>query len=233
VESGGFRQAGFAFTVPALALWDSMLATGAHIAAIGGSDDHSGGNDFGAFQSAIGNPTTYVMSDTLTVAGIMNGVKNGQTVVKMQDSHDPMIEFSSNVAPVGDTVTARTTVLRATITGGNQEGVSVEFVQNGTPLEEVPVTSDPFSIQMNVTAPTTGEDRYRVQLLELEKPRVVTSHIFVRYDANGIDGVAANQVHADGGCGVVSRNKSASGFAWLIAVGSVAIAFARRRRSQK
>jgi MYXO-CTERM domain-containing protein len=208
-----------------------MLATGAHIAAIGGSDDHSGGNDFGAFKSAIGNPTTYVMADELSAAAILNGVKNGQTVVKMQDSHDPMIEFSSNVPPVGDTVAAKTTVLSATITGGNMDGVTVEFVQNGVALNEVPVTSDPFSISMNVTAPSTGEDRYRVQLLEQEKPRTVTSHLFIKYDANGSDGIAAAQVHANGGCAVASTTSTTGVLAWLVAIG--AAFFAARRRSQK
>jgi hypothetical protein len=232
VESGGFRQAGFAFTVPALALWDSMLATGAHIAAIGGSDDHSGGNDHGAFQSAIGNPTTYVMADELSVAAILSGVKNGQTVVKMQDSHDPMIEFSSNVPPVGDTVSAKTTVLSATITGGSMEGVTVEFVQNGVPLAEVPVTSDPFSISMNVTAPATGEDRYRVELLEQEKPRTVTSHLFIKNDPNGPDGVAQAQVQADGGCAVASTTSSAGILAWLVAVGAAFGAIRSRKQAR-
>jgi hypothetical protein len=230
VESGGFRQAGFAFTVPALALWDSMLATGAHIAAIGGSDDHSGGNDVGAFKSAIGNPTTYVMADELSVAAILNGVKNGQTVVKMQDSHDPMIELSSNVAPVGDTVSAKSTVLTATVTGGNMEGVTVEFVQNGVALNEVPVTSDPFSISMNVTPPATGEDRYRVQLLEEEKPRVVTSHLFIQNDPNGPDGVAQDQIKADGGCNVAGSTSPLGIVAWLVAVGAAFTAMHKRRR---
>lgn len=230
VESGGFRQAGFAFTVPALALWDSMLATGAHISAIGGSDDHSGGNDTGAFRSAIGNPTTYVMADELSVAAILNGVKNGQTVVKMQDSHDPMIEFSSNVPPVGDTVSAKTTVLSATITGGNMEGVTVEFVQNGVALAEVPVTSDPFSISMNVTAPSTGEDRYRVQLLEQEKPRTVTSHLFIKNDPGGPDGVAQAQISSSGGCNIAQSTSRAGILAWLVAVGAVFTAMRNRRR---
>lgn len=234
VESGGYKQAGFVFTKPALALWDSMLATGAHIAAIGGSDDHSGGNDNGAFKSAIGNPTTYVMADELSVAAILNGVKNGQTVVKMQDSHDPMIDLTSNVAPVGDTVSAKTAVLQATISGlgGVLDGITVQFVQNGNPLPEIPVTSDPFTFSTNVTAPASGEDRWRVQLLEQEKPRVVTSHMFVRFDPKGPDGVsnAASEngdLHAGGGCGV--SNGSAGACAWLFAVGAAMIGVMRRR----
>ncbi|MEO7111828.1 MAG: CehA/McbA family metallohydrolase [Polyangiaceae bacterium] len=234
VESGGYKQAGFVFTNAALAMWDSMLGAGAHIAAIGGSDDHSGGDDNGPFKSAIGNPTTYVMADELTVAAILKGVKNGQTVVKMQDSHDPMIELTSNVPPVGDTVSAKTAVLQATITGGNLPGVTVEFVQNGVALAEVPVTSDPFTFSTNVTAPASGEDRWRVQLLEQEKPRVVTSHMFVRYDPKGPDGVSTaaseeGSFGTGGGCDVASNTSSGGIFAWLVAVGAVLTGIRRRR----
>ncbi len=230
IESGGYRQAGFLFTHPALQLWDQLLDTGAHITAIGGSDDHSGGNDSGQFQSAIGNPTTYVMADNLSVAAIMDGIKNGRTVVKMQDIHDPMIEFSSEVAPVGDTVSARSTIFQAKITGGNQDGVTVHFVHNGQELsDDVPVTSDPFTISVNAAAPQTGEDRWRVELLVDEHPRTVTSHIFLKYDPNGPDPAASKNLVAGGGC-EISQKQADSSLMWLIAFGSAGLLAARRRR---
>jgi len=233
IESGGYRQAGFVFTTPALKLWDQLLDTGAHVAAIGGSDDHRGGDDSGQFQSPIGNPTTYVVADNLSVAAIVEGVRNGRTVVKMQDPSDPMIDFSSSIAPVGDTVSARSTVLQATVTGGHRDGVTVQLVQNGVPLTEVPVTSDPFSLVMNTTAPLTGEDRWRVEVLVNEHERTVTSHLFVRYDAQGPDGVAEAQATVQGGgCALSSRRSPASPWLW-VGVTAVIAAAGRRRRRQK
>lgn len=230
IESGGYRQAGFLFTHPALQLWDSMLDTGAHIAAIGGSDDHSGGDDSGQFQSAIGNPTTYVYAENLSVAAILDGIKKGRTFVKMQDAHDPAIDFESQVAPDGDTVHAKSTIFTATITGGNQPGITVHFVHDGDETEEdVPVTSDPFTIRTNAIAPATGEERWRVELLADSRPRTVTSHIFLRYDANGPDPVADEKPKAGCGCRATRKNAPASAFAWIFA-GAFALVGVRRLR---
>ena len=60
-------------------------------------DDHKAGVMLGQFQSPIGNPTTMVLADELSVAGIIDGVKNGRTVVKLQEPSDPMIDLVSEV----------------------------------------------------------------------------------------------------------------------------------------
>ncbi len=235
VESGGYAQAGFAFTSTALYMWDQLLNDPAHphIAAIGGSDDHKGGDDSGQFESAIGNPTTYVMADELSVAGIMAGVKAGRTYVKMQDSHDPDVELTSEVAPDDtSTVAAKSTILTATIRGGQHDGTTVHFKKNGDDFaDEIAVTSDPFTFSINVTPPPQGEDRYRVELLQDEKPRVETSHLYVKYDANGPDPVAAASGD-DGGCSA-SPSRSEGAFGASLFVGAVALVGFRRRRSAK
>ncbi|HEX7665557.1 MAG TPA: MYXO-CTERM sorting domain-containing protein, partial [Polyangiaceae bacterium] len=233
VESGGYAQAGFAFTSTALYMWDQLLNDPAHphIAAIGGSDDHSGGDDSGQFQSAIGNPTTYVMADELSVAGIMAGVEANHTYVKMQDMHDPDVELVSEVAPdATNTVAAKSTILTVTIRGGFHDGVTVHMKKNGDDFEtEMPVTSDPFTFSVNAPAPPTGEDRYRVELFQDEKPRVETSHIFVKYDANGPDPVASSKLDG-GGCSASSERSSSGGFALAFFASALALVGVRRRK---
>jgi len=68
----------------ALAFWDALLDEGAHVAAIGGSDDHRAGVDLDRLQSPIGSPTTMVYADELSVAAIVAAVRAGRTVVKLE-----------------------------------------------------------------------------------------------------------------------------------------------------
>ena len=56
----------------------------------------------------------------------------GRTVVKLQGPDDPMIELSSSQPITGDTISARTTTLRAVVTGGL--GGELRFVHDGQPL---------------------------------------------------------------------------------------------------
>jgi PHP domain len=196
IETGGFSQSGFLFTQPSIDIWESQLVSGKHIAAIGGSDDHKGGAG-APNATAIGNPTTMVLADELSVAAILDGIRNGRTVVKLQQNDDPMIQLTSEVAPVGDTVKARSTFLRAAITG-KQEDTVVRFVKNGVPGEDKPVTSDPFVYELPVTPPETGEDHWRVEVRVLDKRRVVTSHLFIAKDPAGPDPVATRASETEG-----------------------------------
>jgi hypothetical protein len=77
------------FTPKAIEMWDALCSDGRHVAAIGGSDDHQGGVGMGAFYSPIGSPTTMVFASELSAAAIIEGIKNGRTVVKLQGPSDP------------------------------------------------------------------------------------------------------------------------------------------------
>lgn len=181
IETLGYKPVGFLFHGLAMQFWEKLLEKGSHAAAIGGSDDHRAGKDTSG-QSAIGSPTTMVFARELSVAGILEGIKAGRTVVKLQDPSDPMIELSTDVAPTGDTVNDEFVVLRAKITGG---GEAVRFVKNGTPLEEAEIKGDGFVYQKLFDAPASGEDRYRAEVLIDGKPRTITSHVFVKHAVTG------------------------------------------------
>ncbi|MEO8799278.1 MAG: hypothetical protein ABI551_15415, partial [Polyangiaceae bacterium] len=89
----------------------------------------------------------------------------------------------------------------------------------------------PFTFSINVTPPAQGEDRYRVELLQDEKPRVETSHLYVKYDANGPDPVAAAS-HDDSGCSA-SPSRSGGAFGASLFFGAIALGGLRRRRTGK
>lgn len=230
VQNGAYSTTGIFFFMPSMRFWDSLLATGAHVAAIGGSDDHRAGRDLSATQSPTGSPTTMVYARELSVAAILEGVRAGRTVVKLEGPEDPMVELFAGDALVGDTVdgdAAGRVTLRARITGATAG--NVRFFRNGSPSgESVPVDADPFEISLEVEAPSGDEDdRWRVHLDLGGRPVAITSHVWVR--ATGLPPVDAG-VPTDagpdeeaGGCGCASAPQAS---AWLP---MVAWLFWRRR----
>lgn len=208
IATGGLKEGGQLFRDRAIGFWDALLDRGVKVPAIGGSDDHRAGVPTGSFQSPIGNPTTYVRAAELSERGILDALRRGATVVKLQDRDDPMVELE--VAPrrggdpiggIGDTVGARSIVLRVRVTGG--AGQQVRLVRNGAPLAPVAVTGDPFVHETVVEPPAAGEDRFRAEALVDEAPRTVTSHLWVRLDAAG----PAVPPPEDDGCGVAPAER--------------------------
>ncbi len=83
----------------AIDFWDDICLTGRHAAALGGSDDHRAGKDLTALQRPIGTPTTMVYASELSVKGIMDGIRNGRTVVRFEGMSDPMVELDVEREP--------------------------------------------------------------------------------------------------------------------------------------
>lgn len=207
------------------AYWEDLLARGYHVAAIGGSDDHGGGGEV-----HVGSPTTLVWARELSVPAIVDALRRGKTVVKLDGPADPMVEIVSAVPPRddGDTVHARSTRFVVRVTGG--AGQRVDVVKNGESLGEVEVTSDPFERVVDAPAPATGEDRYRAQVTVGAFVRTVTSHVFLTRDEAGPDPLAADVAAADdGGCAAARRRAGATDALLLLGALGVLVAAGRRR----
>lgn len=221
IETGGYKQAGVLFNRTAVAFWDAICAQGRHAAALGGSDDHSGGIVMGFRDSPIGSPTTMVFADELSVDGIMAGIKKGRTVVKLQDPTDPMIEFDAEGRD-GDTVKARSTVAHAKVTGAN--GQMFHWVKNGMAMDDIAITSDPFTTDLPVTPATTGEDRVRAEVWVDGAPRTITSHVYFQTGT----AVFGAPMQKSGGCETAPSPPSPGIFATI--VGFIALALRRKNR---
>jgi hypothetical protein len=200
IATGGWDKMGRFFSESAIAYWDWVLSQGHHAAAIGGSDDHRAGKDPGLTGSPISEPTTLVHAKALSVPALLEGIRDGRTVVKLQGMDDPMVELSSDVAPTGDTVLAERARFRATVTGG--VGATVRFVHNGTRLEEVRVDADPFEIARDFEAPEGAEDRVRAEVWVDGRVRTVTSHLWLATSSTfrGTPGPAVAAPDAAAGC---------------------------------
>jgi hypothetical protein len=171
IETGGLRETGGIFTPLAIAFWDRLLDQGFHIHALGGSDDHKLGRSKGAGASSpIGDPTTLVRATELSVPALLEGIRAGRTVVKLQGPEDPMAELEAAgsrdgdaLGWPGDTLGVRRVFVRVTVTGG--AGQQLRLVKNGQPLDPVPIAGDPFRYATLVEPPATGEDRWRAEVL--------------------------------------------------------------------
>ncbi len=246
IGTGGLSKGAALFSAKAIAFWDAILDKGIKIPAMGGSDDHRAGVSDGNVESPIGSPTTLVRATELSVTGIMAGVRKGATVVKLEGPSDPMCELEAAVAKgggdaiayPGDTIGVRSVVLRAKVTGGVPgESHQVRLVKNGVPFgDAVDVTGDPFVLETIVPAPGAGEDRWRAEVLLEGAPLTVTSHVWLKLDANGP--VAQDDASGGGGCAIVPREESSRSPALpLSIVGAAALGAlvvrARRARSAR
>jgi len=226
--------------------WEDLVAGGAHVVALGGSDDHRAGRGTGMFDSPIGSPTTMVEADELSVAAILAGIRAGRTAVKLEGPEDPLVAFDSPERPAGsDTIVADSMAVRVRVTGAGM-GSALRLVRDGASLPAVSVTSDPFEWETTLAATGTGEDFIRAELLVGGRPRVVTSHLFLRgvterpdagvgADAGSAgDAGASPKDAADAGCGcrlVAGRGAAGAGPALLGAFALLVVARRRRARA--
>jgi len=208
----------------AIDFWEQMCADGSHAAAIGGSDDHRGGEVSSPLDSPIGAPTTMVFADELSVDAILEGVRNGRTVVKVNGIDATMLETELSGARMGDTVLADAAVLSVVVTGG--EGQTLQVIKNGTVLESVTVSSDPFTHEMSVEAPTEGEDRYRHQVMSGFDPQTIGGYVWLR----AADGTEPAESSSGCSCRVIGPSDHDTGLL-LIVLAFGAWRWRRRRAS--
>lgn len=174
IATGGWKQTGFIFGYDAIAFWDRLCARGHHVVAVGGSDDHRAGSE--SSSSPVGDPTTMIFARELSVEALIQGIREGRTVVKLQGPDDPMVTLDGEGRRELDTLVGERTTLTVMVTGG--VGHQVRLVQNGQPLAPVAITSDPFVLEHEAVAPERGEARWRAEVLVGGDPRTVTSHVW-------------------------------------------------------
>lgn len=225
------------FGAGTLKFWDDLCATGRHVAAVGGSDDHTAGEDIGNFGAPVGTPTTYVYATELSAKGIVDGIRRGRTVVKYHGPTDPMVELDSDVALTGDTAKAERTTLRARITGG--DGTAARWVVNGIAEDPIDVTGDPFELTRKVTASADHVDRYRVEVLRSGLPTTVTSHVWIEFTPGvGAGEGGAGYTEIAGGCACEVRgapDATTTAARWIGAAifGAIGVGLVRSQRGRR
>ncbi len=223
VITGNFQLGIIAFVPQVLTLWDSLIAQGFRIAAIGGSDDHHAGMNEGTAGAEIGDPTTNVLADNLSEAAIIDAVKHGRTVVQLRGPTDAFLDMTMKTkdggsdAEIGDEVDGVDAIdISSHVVGG--DGDTVELFRNGVKVDQTKVSGDDATVTFSRT-PTGDLESYRLELLDatVGQITVITSHIFVQ-------GVVPE------GCGCHSLGGAGGGAATSSALFGLALLAIRRKR---
>ena len=214
----------------AIDYWEQMCAEGSHATAVGGSDDHRGGQGSGTLYSPIGMPTTMVYAEELSVDAILEGVRSGRTVVKVNSPDDPMLETTLSGERMGNTVFADTTTLSVVVTEG--VGRTLQVIKNGATVETVSITSDPFTHETNVEAPAEGEDRYRHQIVLGIDAQTIGSYVWLRAaDDTGIPDGGTDPGESSSGCSCRIASASDYDTGFVLAALALGAWYWRRRRA--
>lgn len=178
--------------------WESLLATGRHVAALGGSDDHRAGVDPGTLGTPIGSPTTLVYAEELSPAGILAGIQAGRTQVLLDGPEDPAIDLRTDPPLSGDTASGATVLVRATVEGGT--GNDLVIVADGEPIATVAIDADPFTFEHELTPPASGEVRVRAEVAAGSQTHTITSHVWLT--------TGPPRQSDDGGCACVTAGRA-------------------------
>jgi hypothetical protein len=212
VITGGWSPVGQLFFANTVGLWESWLDAGARVAAVGGSDDHTGGAAPGSTDSPLGSPTTLVWAESLSADAILAGLRAGLTVVKLQGPDDPMVELWPDQGDPTLDDTPDSVSWTATITGG--EGGTLQWIVDGGVAASVAIDRDLQRETRSFDAGPAGL-RVRVALIVDGAERVVTSYRWVEDD-----GPAAESEP----CGCATGGGAGAALA-----GAAAVASGRRR----
>ena len=120
--------------------WDSRLAQGYRLIAIGGSDTHR------PEDRTIGHPTTVVHAPELSVNGILDAMRAGHDCIDLTASHDRVIDLEATAgkthAAMGDPLSARSgdqLTITAHVIGA--PGATLHWLLDGTPRASMPPQS--------------------------------------------------------------------------------------------
>jgi uncharacterized protein (TIGR03382 family) len=138
-----------------------------------------------------------VYAENLSTEAILEGIRNGRTVVKVDGPDGPMLETELSGERMGDTVFADMATLSVVVTGG--EGRTLQVIKNAEVIEEIDITSDPFVQEREVVAPEEGEDRYRHQVNEGVRPTTIGGYVWLRMEpSSDTSGSSCGMISAAG-----------------------------------
>jgi hypothetical protein len=157
------------FTATAIDYYEHALASGAHIAAVGSSDDHRAGAATGPFDSSVGEGATVVHAKGLRRAAIVAAVKADHTYVKPFGPSAPDLSLDAvnehgDTAIIGDSLAGRSLKLTATVSdiagAGRTGSWELILLRDGAVVDSVAIAGDGIVREWDVTE----SGRYSIEL---------------------------------------------------------------------
>jgi len=157
------------FTTAAIADYERLLGDGFHIAAVGSSDDHQGGDATGIADAPVGRGATVVHADQLSPSAIVSAVKAGHTYVKLFGADAPDVDLTATGPGVGDaipgdSVTSSSLDIKINVKGAASAvrpgPYTLHLLKDGVEIDSAEVSGDDYDYSHTVTE--TG--RYSFEL---------------------------------------------------------------------
>lgn len=149
-----------------LAVWDGLLRAGRRIVGVGGSDQHQPAASEAPSWHRVGQPTTWVLADSLEEEAILGGIRAGHVAISASPQ-GPRLELWARVgkaeAMMGDalTVNPREAVqLSGRVQGG--DGLSLRLVGPQGVMAELAIVGDDFAFEHALAARTATYVRVEV-----------------------------------------------------------------------
>jgi hypothetical protein len=174
------------FMDSAINLWESLLNRGHRITAVSGSDDKRG--------PGLGSSATAVFADELSRSALVAALRAGRAYVRTRGvAASPALEMTAATGDGQRGTFGSTLVLEeegpmqqqrveltVTVTGG--EGQSLRLIRNGTSVQTVPITTDPFVHTFSVSR-MAGEGPlgtwYRVETFDVGSRTTIGNPVFI------------------------------------------------------
>ena len=137
----GVRGVANPFVPTAIELWESLLQQGHRITGVSGSDDKLG--------PSYGETATMIRADRLSRAALVDALRAGHAYVQTKGADaSPTYEIDAHTpdgarASFGDTLVGTTASIDVTV--HDAAGQSLVVSRNGTEVQRIPVSADPFT----------------------------------------------------------------------------------------
>ncbi len=150
-----------------MALWDSLLQQGRRIVAVGGSDYHQPLQAMEGNPHLLGNPTTWVYAESLSVPAILRAIQRGRVCISA-DIDGPRVILTAQgdgqTYEMGDTVTHRGSILlRCALQEGlPTSGVEMRIIVDGQCRHTVQCNDPAPNVELRLDQPPTRYARAEV-----------------------------------------------------------------------
>ena len=172
----------------AVELWTTWLNAGYRVTAIGGSDYHYPPKpEQGLPGERLGQPTTYVYAEELSVPAILEGLRRRRAYV----SKGPRVTFHAGIGGttymIGDDLGVQSGEIEFTVTITNEpDKIRAQLVKNGVIIANERLKEGETSMQFRDRVDPARSDWYRLEVLDrVGQALAITNPIFVNSRQGG------------------------------------------------
>ena len=163
-------------------LWTTWLNAGYRVTAIGGSDYHYPPKpEQGLPGERLGQPTTYVYAEELSVPAILEGLRQQRAYVSRGPRVTFQVEIGGTTYDIGDDLGEQSGEMKVTVTISNKpDNILVQLVKNGEIIAKEMLKGREDRVQFRDRANPAHSVWYRLDVLDRQgQTLAITNPIFV------------------------------------------------------